>query len=481
MIRLDGRVLEARYELTGGENNFELVLKADGGSGEDRLNPDYGIALKTILHRLAVIDATLTAAYLDSKGAREGLTLEERLLDPKQPCRLSEENTDKLCSMIRRSAASIAVPSAVTSSKIAVEKTGRNTTRRIRLSVSTPVFRSVRAMRTFIENGRISDRPASMRKSEQDIEEGFLAWHAMLKRGEKTGRNTWYFPSHDIRVQIGPRLVDDVPVARFGRGRIGRDWIVEINPPVIPGKENGLTTVALDNFGRRWLLRQGVLHANGVSGRIDGQVFEEKTRLSGLLIEEATRTWYAVEILDSPEGSQPLGTLEFVTRCASARTGEISPAQHAVERYGPAELSASYTLRASQSAEREVTRKQGIVWQDLFHRVQSAGGTLTKPKHALGYEVDAYVCIGSHRLLIEIKTTTAAADVYAGVGQLMIYPGLIAEVAGAKKLLMLPGEIAIPVAETVASCGITIVRYVPGDLPDSPLGWPAETLAALGL
>ncbi|WP_141489245.1 hypothetical protein [Rhizobium phaseoli] len=477
MISDSGQPVEATFELVGEGSNFTLVFKADGGSGKNRLNRDYGRGLEILIRRLSSISASLNGAYLDSSFAQQ-LEEEKRRVGPVEEIFLADVDARDLCSTIRREAASLKVPGA----RKAQDKTGKrgvNQTRRLRLDLSTPAAYDVSTLRAYLENGFGRDvEPMQMAPVETTA--GFTRWLEMLRTGEQVGKETWYFASHNIRVRIGPRLVNGVPIARFAEGRRGKDWIVEINPPRSPEREDGLSTIAIDPLKRRWLLRQGTLHKNQLSERIDSDRFRDLTGLKSVHVNDAERPWYPVERLDFAAAT-PLGTLEFVARCALARSGGSFLPAVEVELFGAPEIAQSYTIPASETSEREVRRKQGEVWEALERLAREKGGELKKPRHARGYEVDGLLRLKSRSVLIEIKTTTAAADIYTGAGQLLLYRQIIPTLAEAELVLLLPGDIPRLFADALSSHSIRVLTYRLDAGRPSEVEWPTDTLKHLGL
>ncbi len=477
MISESGQPVEATFELVGEGSNFTLVFKADGGSGKNRLNRDYGRGLEILIRRLASISASLNGAYLDSSLAHQ-LKMEERRVGPAEEIFLADVDARDLCSTIRREAALLKVPGARKAQET-TRKRNVNQTRRIRLDLSTLASYDLSTLRAYLESGfGVDIEPMQMAPGETTV--GFMQWLAMLRTGEQIGEETWYFASHNIRVKIGPRDINGLPTARFAEGRRGKDWIVEINPPRSPKREDGLSTIAIDRLKRRWLLRQGTLHENQVSERIDGDRFRELTGLKSVHVSDAEREWYPVERLDFAAAT-PLGSLEFVARCALARSGGSNLPAVEVELFGAPEIAQSYTVPASKTSEREVRRKQGEVWEALEKLARKKEGELRKPRHAKGYEVDGLLRQGSKSFLIEIKTTTAAADIYTGVGQLLLYREIIPQLADAEMVLLLPDEINELFSNALSSHSIRILTYRLHPERPSEVEWPTNTLKYLGL
>lgn len=461
MIRDNGHDLRASFDIEGEDENFVITFHSRGGAGDEARNPDYIPGLKVLLYRLASVDVTMRQVHLDSGPARKavnaGLMFRHQLLLPEtSELDLARLDTDELCRHISREQKSIKV---VTGEEVAKTDSPGNGTRRIRLEISVPGFRSAESLNAFLTFGDDVDvQRLQMTIVESGWQEWFMLWHSILRTGEDIGKDRYYFPSADIRVQIVESEDGSIPKTRFGIGRSGRDWIVEINPTKDASTEDRLSTVAIDQDGRRWLLRQGVLHKNRLSGRIDKE-FCQLTSLRPVEVKDARSTWYPVELLDRTFVHFPSGTLEFVKRCALARSpGEAMQIADAV-RFGAAEIAGSYLRKAVYRAEREVPRRQGYVWQALKEIAARNKVDLTKPCHAAGYEVDGFLKNGHSRFLIEIKTTTAASDIYEGVGQLLLYDHLIKAVNAATKVLLLPKPPRPEILQAVLATGIALLFY----------------------
>lgn len=242
---------------------------------------------------------------------------------------------------------------------------------------------------------------------------------------------------------------------------------VQINEPSVPGTENPLGGVAVDGEGRRHIVRQGVLHRNNASERIEASEFATRTGLApvDMRVEGrvATRQWHVVTPLDGlSDAAIAANTADFVARCWRAR-GWDERARVDEERldelFGADERGGWFDYVPDPSP-RSVLRAQGEVWQSLSHQLASEGIGLSKPKHARGYEVDAVVEGGGRSLLVEIKSGIAAADYYCGVGQLMLYAALFSRLARHRKVLLLPEErVTGPLEEALRPLKIEVHRY----------------------
>jgi len=483
MIIDTANALSANFQTEGQNCEFAITFKSRGGSGDAAINRDYMPGLKVLLARLASIGAVMKDVTLDSGPARSAIAAgtmspDQLRLPETSGLALASLDTDELCNHISRQQKKINVTEDVGTND--GKSSGGNGTRRIRLDISTSDIWSAKGLDAFLRYGHTVPDISPMTLADSDWKEGFLSWHETLRTGEKVGKDSYYFPSENVRVKIGPRLVNGVPVTRFGIGRTGKDWVVEINAPNIPGEEYGLAAIAIDSVGRRWLLRQGILHENGLSRRIDKH-FGDLTGLRSVDVRDTKRPWYPVELLESGVTSLPRGTLEFVKRCGFARTPAGAAGFSHAELFGAAEIAGSYILKASHRVEQEVTRKQGYVWEALEKLAKQNDARLTKPRHAMGYEVDGLVDNAGEKFLLEIKTTVLASDVYTGVGQLHLYEQLIPAVDGARKILLLPGTLGEEIKAAVSSTGIAVLAYDMGYRNDTlVIRFPEETCLFFG-
>ena len=242
---------------------------------------------------------------------------------------------------------------------------------------------------------------------------------------------------------------------------------VQINEPSAPGTENPLGGVAVDGEGRRHIIRQGVLHRNNASDRIQASEFAARTGLAPLDMRVegtlATRQWHIVTPLDGlSDAAIAANTADFVARCWRAR-GWDERARADEERlddlFGADERGGWFDYVPDPSP-RSVLRAQGEVWQALSRQLASEGIDLSKPRHARGYEVDAVVDGGGRSLQVEIKSGIAAADYYCGVGQLMLYAALFPRLSDHRKVLLLPEErVTGPLEVALRPLEIEVHRY----------------------
>ncbi len=276
----------------------------------------------------------------------------------------------------------------------------------------------------------------------------------------------WLLPQHRLAFRhlraSPPRLRTE-----FSAGAQTGSAIVQINEPRVAGTENPLAGIALDEAGRRYLVRQGELHDNPVSARIKGDEFKRLTGLTPVDLVVAGRTakrvWYVVTELDGASSARIAArTADFVDRCSTARMSAASGAQDVVvgtladeERFGNDESGGSTTIDIP-AHQREIVRRQGYVWAALYDLTTAAGIVMRKPGHSAGFEVDAEILTEQEAFLMEIKSTAKPSDVYAGVGQLTLYPRLMPRLAKHQSVLLLPGTPSAAIAAAVRATGMQL-------------------------
>lgn len=109
--------------------------------------------------------------------------------------------------------------------------------------------------------------------------------------------------------------------------------------------------------------------------------------------------------------------------------------------------------------ERTVERRQSEVWLALRDKLAQRGVVLEKTRHARGYEVDGLIRTSRGIVLVEIKTTVAAADIYTDVGQLLLYPQLLTRMKDCERVLLLPAGAPAALLCAVEACGIEVHAY----------------------
>jgi hypothetical protein len=315
------------------------------------------------------------------------------------------------------------------------------------------------------------------------IEHAFREWRdTLVEETERIGRRYW-MPDHGVGFTDTPELF-----LAFATSPDGIDNAVHINLPPA-GSENPLAGIGVDTSGRRYVLRQAWLQPNHVSPEsVRDEEFDRRTRLRPASVTfggtPAKRRWHVVTLLDGISADDIRErTAEFVGRCWSARLwdgeAEVERAR-LVELFGRDEEggSSTYYLPARELVLR---RKQGEVWSALKHILKQSGIRMTKPRHFAGYEVDALILADRGSVLVEIKTSAKAADVYAGVGQLMLYPELIDSLRDLPRVLLLPGSPRPSMAAAVAGCGVELHSYSLNDESTPSVRFSPEFLERCGI
>jgi len=219
-----------------------------------------------------------------------------------------------------------------------------------------------------------------------------------------------------------------------------RDGVVKIVCPKVSQTDKGkLTVIGRSDAGRLVLLREGWLKAN----RISDAVRPKFKVLSGLEPEPVSvgarasdRDWYIVADLDADGADIVAQTVSFVHACARARAKTLTKNTPVEQEDPPYRLGLDEKGRIKKvkvtGGTREVEDLQGYVWKELKRQL---GEAFQKPGRK-GYAADGMVVAAN--LLIEIKTGVSPRDVYEAVGQLALYPSLIALPAGLNPILLVP-------------------------------------------
>lgn len=299
------------------------------------------------------------------------------------------------------------------------------------------------------------------------ITNAFSIWHdAIMEHATWHGRY-WWLP--DERIVVGNRNDRGRALGQFvvlGTDATCRDVTVQLNVPAQYGNENPLSGIGRDAAGRLHLIRQGVLHQNAQSERVDAQ-FADRTGLAPIALNvggrPSKRSWFIVTPLHVSPREMCRNIAAFVERCSVARGADVaSEARQDDERltdlFGDPEQGGETSGQPQMNHNRR-RRIQGEVWLVLQKLLKDDGRDLRKPRHARGYEVDGEILVGDDRLLLEIKTGTSASEVYSGVGQLHLYPRLLPRLAGHRRILLLPGAPTKQLVEAVEQCGVELHAY----------------------
>lgn len=219
-----------------------------------------------------------------------------------------------------------------------------------------------------------------------------------------------------------------------------RDGVVKIVCPKVSQTDKGkLTVIGRSDAGRLVLLREGWLKANRISDvvrpkfKVLSGLKPKPVSVSGRLSD---RDWYIVADLDANGADIVAQTVSFVHACARARAKTSVQGPPAQQEGPPYRLGLDEKGRIKKvkvtGSTREVEDLQGYVWTELKRQL---GDAFQKPSRK-GYAADGMVVMAN--LLIEIKTGVSPRDIYEAVGQLALYPSLIALPAGLDPILLVP-------------------------------------------
>lgn len=327
------------------------------------------------------------------------------------------------------------------------------------------------------------------------VRAGFLDWQQALRDGLPSVSGKWWLAHakawailkspgskdkpdglHDIKdVTLG--CDDEMTVAA-----------VMINAPAVPGDENRLSTIARTPDGRRWLLRQGILRPRQDHEiTITQERFDSVTRMEPVPVVAAAdlgRTWYRVAMLDGSPFDIQTQTARFVEHCALVRAHyNPPPGSSSAEAdlqallIGPPET--AHVFEVPPQDAKFVEAQHGHVWKALNVRLTQGGIANGKPRSFGGYEADLAVMAPGKPLLVEIKTSVRASDVYAGVGQLTLYQRIMPWLQGCEPVLLLPAQPPPILQAAVTSCGIRIATYASEG--GSVFGFDSDFLGRCGL
>lgn len=305
------------------------------------------------------------------------------------------------------------------------------------------------------------------------VKRAFDTWRsALVEKGIRDGY-LWRLPEQRIVFRNQPDAKSERLDRRtaLGTDPTGTYWAVQINEAEKPGDPNVTSAIALDKKGRPFLLRQGRLRAPVAGNKpILEAEFRALTGLTPEVVKKGDtpgkpREWYIVTPLDVSADEIRFATGRFVDICAKAR-GRGTAADGALPDTTPVvgfssdETGGTYMVGAREAREaKQIRKQQGEVWQRLAIILRKAGIAIDKPKHASGYEVDAVIAGPSEPILLEIKSGATAVDVYAGMGQLQLYPKLLPQLGRHKLVLLLPSLPQKALVQAVEGCGVRLCTY----------------------
>lgn len=419
--------------------------------------------MQIALDRLADLDATITQARITSDRVMN--LVEKDGIDPTFepqafpfPLKLKGLDSLKLRRALGRAGARIA----------SKRKEGGNATRKMSLVVALHGHTRGAPDLELALAGRLPVRRLEMMPELSDVDAALGVWLEALRQGSRPDKGSRLWMNEEM-VMLKASASDKRASAfdvQLGVHSSGKPWSVEINAPGAPADPNGLVSVATDTEGRRFILRQGRLRPNPDSdGEVEGVKFRTLSGLEPVVVTGAVskiaRDWYVVADIDGSAEEIRRQTGEFVHACARARLlskGLILP-QPAPPTLASDEKGGVFVKPAKDATpEKEILRLQGEVWFALRRIVEGAGFDLVKLRHEAGYEVDGIILGGPSRILVEIKTGASAADIYEGVGQLVLYSRML-DLSNHRRVLLLPGKPSATLVSAVEAEGLMIWTY----------------------
>ena len=456
----NGHELRSTFSVAGAYPVFEITFESRNGDGR---NPDYGDGVEIILDRLAGLDATITQARITSDRVLN--LVEKDGLDPTFepqafpfPLKLSGLDSRKLRRALGRAGARIA----------SKRKKGGNATRRMSLAVALQGQPVGTAELELALAGRLAVRRLEMMPELSDVDSALGEWLEALRQGSRPDKGNRLWMSEEM-VMLKASASDKRAGAfdvQLGVHSSGKPWSVEINAPGAAADPNSLVSVAADTEGRRFVLRQGRLHPNPDSdGQIEGAKFRTFSGLEPVIVigtaSKVARDWYVVAAIDGNAEEVRRQTGKIVHACARARLlskGLVLPPP-APPTLASDEKGGVFIKQAKDAtAEKEILRLQGEVWLALRRIVERSGFQLVKLRHDAGYEVDGIILAGPSNILVEIKTRASAADIYEGVGQLVLYSRMLG-LSDHRRILLLPRKPSATLVTAVEAEGLMISTY----------------------
>jgi hypothetical protein len=447
-----GAELRSTFSVAGEWPQLEVTFESGDGRGR---NTDYKPGLDAVLSRLAMLDAVLVGARITSEPLNRRVA--EVGTDPTfvptgmtLPLRVSSVDPVRLRRAIGNAGGRVD----------SAPDTSGSTTRRTTLDVTlggSPI--ALGEIELMLAGRTAVGAPAlQMLTDIVSVDAAIAVWLAALEEGARPLTASLRWSSSDaFTFSSAPssRRSGAVDV-QLGVRTTGEPWSAEINAPATAGDSSGLSNVARDASGRKYLLRQGWLRANPDSA---GDVRDDRFRtLSGLTPVVVTgapsrirRDWYVVADLGQSTEVIRAQTGAFTHACNRARLSSRGVRLPPVpSRSAPGEKGGTFRRKAVEAQpEQEFVRQHGEIWLELSRALERAGRQLVKLRHDGGYEVDGIILHGPSRILVEIKTGASAGDVYEGFGQLFLYSRLM-ELQDCQRVLLLtgrPNELLLRAAE----------------------------------
>lgn len=473
-----GELIRSEFTVSGSASALTVTFESGDGAGR---NPGYRRGLTLVLTRLAAMGATLTemrivSERLQKSGARGGF--EPTGFDI--PLRLSGvSDFGKLAAALGTAGALVEnQPGSKGSAtrRMALDLQLEN--RGVPLQVIAETLAGCR-LPSLNDTVAGDDVPLKLEVDLGLLDQAWAVWiDALSAASRPLSASRFWLDAEAVAWAMRPsRKRTGATDVHLGVRASGAPWTVELDAPRLAADANGLSTVARNLEGRRLLLRQGWLRVSAEAGSdIREPLFSHLTQLQPVRVAgESTptpRDWFVVCDLDAPAEEIVARTADFVLRCADARSlhqrgvdveTKVSPPLYAGPEAG------GWIMRRAREAQPEtaVLRIQGEVWIALAARLEEAGLALTKIRHQAGYEVDGVIDTPAGPVLLEIKTGASAADVYEGVGQLMLYAEML-ELRQHRKVLLLAFEPAPALIEATRVLNIEVHGYGRSDGVEKP-------------
>lgn len=487
-LDVDGQVIQADFSVAGEWPDFEVTFASGDGHGR---NSEYAAGVEQVLLNAAGLGARLMSARISSSrvdrneasGAPEGFFVPDGL---DMPLELAAQDDFRILrlALVRTGARVRSKPGG-----------SGNTTRRMTLAMELPTpQRTAADLGVLLQGGKtgVSDITLDLLNSLTSIDASWVRWIASLDEGSRgfSGGKRWLnaeavmYRPHPSRKRSGATDIE------LGVRPSGRPWTVEINAPRTPDDEMGLASIARSADGRLFLIRQGRLGANVDSdGRILEATFRALSDLTPVRVRggnaRSPRDWYIVAELDASPEVIRAQTGDFVRACARVRSRSrgvpdflppAPPLYAAPETGGTARRKATPARPAA-----DFVLVHGEVSLRLSALLEQAGLFLLKDRHEVGYAVDGTILAPGGPILLEIKTGTTAADVYEGVGQLMLYAEML-KLPTHRKVLLIPAVPSTALTEAVKACGI-VLHHFDLEVVDGTtiIDFPQDFLALFGL
>ncbi|MBD3831756.1 MAG: hypothetical protein IE910_00170 [Brevundimonas sp.] len=460
----DGEFIKADFGVSGTWPEFEITFSSGDGHGR---NSEYTAGVERVLENCANLGGRLMSSRISSALLETGdasVTVNGAFQPDgfELPLDLAGRTDFRALRLAlgRKGARVHSKPSG-----------SGNTTRRMTLSIGFPAPAITAAELGKLLQGSAGEPGVRLQllDSLAEIDTAWARWIEALGMGSRplNGRKRWLL-SETLMYRVSPsgKRAGATDI-ELGVRPSGKPWTVEINAPRAPDDEMGLASVARSRDGRLFLIRQGLLGANSDSaGRINQEQFRTLSGLTPFAVSggnaKSPRDWYVVAALDAPATDIRAQTGDFVQACARARARSrgasdiITPAQPSFASPETGGVATRKAIPARPAT--EIVLAHGEVSLKLASLLEPAGMQLLKDRHEIGYAVDGTILAPGGPILLEIKTGTTAADVYEGVGQLMLYAQML-RLPVHKKVLLIPSVPSQPLVDAVTACGITLHSY----------------------